>query len=52
MVLMWYCCSYGAECKLDIGLYRLDQQAACQRYRQTQSNCKTQFFDRNGRQRA
>lgn len=25
---------YGAEFKLDVGLYRLDQQVACQRYRQ------------------
>lgn len=26
--------TYGAEFKLDVGLYRLDQQVACQRYRQ------------------
>ncbi len=26
---------FGAEFKLDVGLYRLDQQVACQRYRQT-----------------
>ena len=25
----------GLNFKLDIGLYRLDQQVACQRYRQT-----------------
>jgi hypothetical protein len=25
---------YGAEFKLDVGLYRLDQQVACQRHRQ------------------
>lgn len=25
---------YGAEIMLDVGLYQLDQQAACQRYRQ------------------
>jgi len=29
----WY--GYGAEFKLDVGLYRLDQQVACQRYRHT-----------------
>lgn len=26
----------GLNFKLDVGLYRLDQQVACQRYRQTQ----------------
>ena len=26
---------YGAEIMLDVGLYQLDQQVACQRYRQT-----------------
>ncbi len=26
---------FGAEIMLDIGRYQLDQQAACQRYRQT-----------------
>jgi hypothetical protein len=37
---MWYnkyvtnVAYYGAEFKLDVGLYQLDQQAACQRYRQ------------------
>ncbi len=26
--------TYGAEFKLDVGLYRLESQVACQRYRQ------------------
>jgi hypothetical protein len=28
----------GLNFKLDVGLYRLDQQVACQRYRQNQVN--------------
>jgi hypothetical protein len=32
---------YGAEFKLDVELYRLYQQVACQRYRQTTIDEKT-----------
>lgn len=39
-----YTIRYGAEFKLDVGLYRLDQQVACQRYRQNPINAKA--FDR------
>ena len=31
----------GADFKLDVGLYQLDQQVACQRYRQTRINADT-----------
>ena len=31
----------GLNFKLDVGLYRLDSQAACQRYRQTTIDAKT-----------
>lgn len=31
----------GLNFKLDVGLYRLNQQVACQRYRQTTTNAKT-----------
>jgi len=31
---------YGAEIMLDVGLYRLDQQVACQRYRQSINRCQ------------
>jgi hypothetical protein len=31
----------GLNFKLDVGLYRLDQQVACQRYRQTPIDAKT-----------
>ena len=37
----------GLKYMLDIGLYRLDQQVACQRYRQKLSNCKSNSEDRN-----
>jgi alpha-amylase/alpha-mannosidase (GH57 family) len=36
---------YGAEFKLDVGLYRLYQQVACQRYRQTLLDAKTSVRD-------
>jgi len=32
---------YGAEFKLDVGTLRLDQQVACQRYRQPILDVKT-----------
>ncbi len=35
---------YGAEFKLDVGLYRLNQQVACQRYRQNRISAN--FFNR------
>lgn len=31
----------GLNFKLDVGLYRLDQQVACQRYRQTSIDAKS-----------
>jgi len=30
----------GLNFKLDVGLYRLNPQVACQRYRQNQSRCR------------
>lgn len=33
----------GLNFKLDVGLYRLDQQVACQRYRQTILDAKSKF---------
>ena len=45
----------GLNFKLDVGLYRLDQQVACQRYRQTILDAKTStreavasLFERSG----
>jgi hypothetical protein len=39
---LWYNNRYvGLNFKLDIGLYRLNQQVACQRYRQTTIDAKT-----------
>jgi hypothetical protein len=35
----------GLNFKLDVGLYRLYQQAACQRYRQTLIDAKTSLSD-------
>jgi hypothetical protein len=35
--------TYGADFKLDVGHYRLDQQVACQRYRQTLIDANTSF---------
>ena len=35
----------GLHFKLDVGLYRLDQQVACQRYRQTTIDAKTPISD-------
>ena len=55
-VKLWYNNRYeGLNFKLDVGLYRLDQQVACQRYRQTNldANSKlTAMIDRvlNARQ--
>jgi|GEM_PF-5038760 len=38
---LWYnSCYVGLNFKLDIGLYRLYQQVACQRYRQTQTTAE------------
>ena len=36
---------YGADFKLDVGHYRLDQQVACQRYRQNSIDAKTSVSD-------
>jgi len=36
----------GLNFKLDVGLYRLDQQVACQRYRQTTIDAKTPILER------
>lgn len=33
----------GLNFKLDVGLYRLDQQVACQRYRQTTIDAESKF---------
>ena len=33
----------GLNFKLDVGLYRLDQQVACQRYRQNEIDAKSDF---------
>lgn len=35
----------GLNFKLDVGLYQLDQQVACQRYRQTTIDAKTSISD-------
>ena len=35
----------GLNFKLDVGLYRLDQQVACQRHRQTIIDAKTPIRD-------
>lgn len=40
LLLMRYIC--GAEFKLDVGLYQLDQQVACQRHRQTILDAKSE----------
>jgi hypothetical protein len=42
---LWYNKGTGLNFKLDVGLYRLDQQVACQRYRQTTIVAKTTFSD-------
>lgn len=49
---MCYNIGDGAEFKLDVGLYWLDQQVACQRYRQTQISWEIFEIDRNGWQSA
>ncbi len=36
----------GADFKLDVGLYQLDQQVACQRYRQITIDAKTPISER------
>ena len=41
MVSSWTNKRYGAEFKLDVGTLRLNQQVACQRYRQTILDAKT-----------
>ena len=35
----------GLNFKLDVGLYRLDQQVACQRYRQNSLDAKSKVSD-------
>jgi hypothetical protein len=35
----------GLNLSSTLGLYRLDQQVACQRYRQTRTDAKTSFRD-------
>ena len=39
-------CGHGADFKLDVGLYRLDQQVACQRYRQIRIDATSTLRDR------
>ena len=36
----------GLNFKLDVGTLRLDQQVACQRYRQTYIDAKTAFMNK------
>ena len=42
---MWYNYIYGADFKLDVGLYRLNLQVACQRYRQTILDANSKISD-------
>ncbi len=44
MLAIWYNTDTGLNFKLDVGLYRLYQQVACQRYRQTTIVAKTTSF--------
>jgi len=45
---LWYNTKYvGLNFKLDVGLYRLDSQVACQRYRQNSIVAKTTELKQN-----
>lgn len=45
-IKMWYNLINGADFKLDVGLYRLNLQVACQRYRHTRIDAKSTLSER------